>query len=45
MFIKCLADFTDYAVEDFRRNPILRAKVEEEYEIYFSIKAPVAQFG
>ena len=31
---KTLADFTSYTVQDFRQNPILRAKVEDEYEEY-----------
>jgi hypothetical protein len=31
---KPLVDFTKYTVADFRNNPILRAKVEDEYEAY-----------
>jgi hypothetical protein len=31
---KWLIDFTKYTVNDFRNNPILRARVEEEYEEY-----------
>lgn len=31
---KHLADFTKYTVHDFRGNPILRAKVEDEYDAY-----------
>jgi hypothetical protein len=31
---KHLAEFTAYTVADFRNNPILRAKVEEDYENY-----------
>jgi hypothetical protein len=33
---KALRDFTDYNVQDFRRNPILRAKVEDEYNEYIN---------
>ena len=29
-----LCDTTDYRVEDFRENPTLRARVEDEYLIY-----------
>lgn len=31
---KALVDYTSHTVSDFRNNPILRAKVEEEYEAY-----------
>ena len=31
---KALIDFTKYTVLDFRSNPILRAKVEDDYEAY-----------
>jgi hypothetical protein len=31
---KHLCDFTKYTVRDFRENPILRAKVEDEYSAY-----------
>lgn len=31
---KSLAEFTVYTVQDFRDNPTLRAKVEDEYTIY-----------
>lgn len=27
-----LSDFTNYTVKDFRNNPILRAKIEDEFE-------------
>ena len=30
--VKPLCDFTNYRVADFRNNPILRAKVEDEYQ-------------
>ncbi len=29
-----LRDFTDYTVNDFRKNPVLRAKVDDEYLEY-----------
>lgn len=29
-----LCDYTSYTVQDFRDNPVLRAKVEDEYEDY-----------
>ena len=31
---KHLIDFTKYTVRDFRENPILRAKVEDDYDAY-----------
>ena len=31
---KHLIDFTKYTVKDFRENPILRAKVEDDYDAY-----------
>jgi len=31
---KHLIDFTKYTVSDFRQNPILRAKVEDDYDAY-----------
>ena len=31
---KHLIDFTKYTVRDFRENPILRAKVEDDYKAY-----------
>lgn len=31
---KSLADTTEYTVQDFRENPTLRAKVEDEYTLY-----------
>jgi hypothetical protein len=31
---KHLINFTSYTVSDFRNNPLLRAKVEDEYESY-----------
>lgn len=31
---KTIRDFTRYTVADFRNNPILRAKVEDEHEAY-----------
>ena len=31
---KALAKTTDYTVQDFRENPALRAKVEDEYTVY-----------
>ena len=31
---KYLREFTDHTVEDFRNNPLLYAKVEDEYEKY-----------
>jgi hypothetical protein len=42
---KYLSEFTNYSVEDFRNNPLLRAKVEEEYESYVnSIKQQAITF-
>lgn len=32
--VKHLKDFTKYTVADFRNNPILRAEVEDEYDLY-----------
>jgi len=32
--IKPLIETTDYTVADFRQNPVLRAKVEDEYDDY-----------
>ena len=32
--IKSLANFTKYSCEDFRNNPILRAKEEDRYDEY-----------
>jgi len=31
---KYFCDMTEYRVDDFRRNPALRARVEEEYDAY-----------
>jgi hypothetical protein len=31
---KWFRDFTDYTVADFRRNPSLRAKIDDAYEDY-----------
>lgn len=31
---KHLIDFTNYKVSDFRNNPILRAKVEDDYKAF-----------
>ena len=33
-----LCDFTKHTVSDFRNNPILRAKVEDEYEKYKDVR-------
>jgi hypothetical protein len=32
---KPLIDFTRYTVQDFRNNPVLRAKVEDDYAAYY----------
>lgn len=33
---KALIDFTSHTVQDFRNNPVLRAKVEDEYNLYIT---------
>lgn len=33
---QALIDYTSHTVQDFRNNPILRAKVKDEYEKYIS---------
>lgn len=31
---KTLSEMTEYTVQDFRGNPVLRAKAEDDYEFY-----------
>lgn len=33
---RCLADYTNYTVGDFRNDPALRARVEDEYDLYIA---------
>jgi len=38
VMIMPLCDFTERTVSDFRNNPILQAKVEDEYEKYKDVR-------